>query len=343
MVTRRRALQLMFLTLGLAFGGGLLVFLIWRTGWNEFTGALVGFGLLPLAGFVTISLLNFCLYTLRWKVILDDMIKKELRIPFHRLFMHRMSGYAAGYLTPAAQVAGEPVRVAMLRTDGIPLKEATGSVVLDLAFEITSFVVYVIAGIVLALVQGLGAGGDLLWPLLFVVALLGFLVAFFIFTASGAGFFHHAIGITGLRRLKAMAKFEKWLEEMEGLMSQFFTGKGLVVMFIVFLSFIMTAFKAVEVAYIANFFGASIELRDAFLMSTLPGVALLLPVPGGLGVFEGSNAALFTVLGLSINAVAFTMIVRARDFLFIALGVIHAIQRGESLVGGGSSKIDRRT
>lgn len=332
MASRRRALHLFFLLLGIALGGGLLVFLIWRTGWTEFTGALIGFGLLPLLGFIGISLLNFCLYTLRWKIILDDMVKKELRVPFLRLFAHRMSGYAAGYLTPAAQVAGEPVRVAMLRGDGVPLKEATSSVVLDLAFEITSFVMYVIAGIILAFAQGLGADGNLLWPLLFVIVLLAFLLAFFIFTVSGAGFFHRMIGLTGLRRFKPMANFEKWLAETEGLMSRFFAGKIGVILFIVFLSFTMTAFKAVEVTYIAHFFGVTLELRDAFLMSTLPGVALLLPVPGGLGVFEGSNAAMFALLGLSMNAIAFTMIVRARDFLFIAWGVMHAVRSGEKII-----------
>jgi len=86
------------------------------------------------------------------------------------------------------------------------------------------------------------------------------------------------------------------------------------------------------VAFITHFFGVEITIRDAFLMSTLPGVALMLPIPAGLGVFEGSNAAMFALLGIQINPVAYTMVIRARDFLFIALGTFHAVRSGEKLV-----------
>lgn len=328
----RQILSRVFLGVGLLIGGGLIAVLIQQTGPQDLIDHLVLFGVLPLCGFIALSLLNFCLYTWRWKLILDDMVERKQRLSFAQLFMHRMSGYAVGYLTPAAQVAGEPVRVALVKGDGVPLQPATSSVVLDLAFEVTSFVVYVIAGLVLAFADGLGAGGDLLWPLVFVLVLLAVLASFFVFTVSGAGFFHRLTSVPPLNKLKAMRKFSVWLEQTETLMTKFFAGKKLKILFIVGLSFVMTAFRAVEVFFITYFFGVSISLQDAFLMSTLPGVALLLPIPGGLGVFEGSNAAMFALLGIEINPVAFTMIVRARDLLFIAIGVLHAVLRGERIV-----------
>jgi uncharacterized protein (TIRG00374 family) len=328
----RRLWSRLFLILGLGLGGGILFLLIKQTGPQDLLETLVTFGWLPLLGFLAISLLNFCLYTWRWKLILDDMVEPGQRIPFFRLFMHRMSGFAAGYLTPAAQVAGEPIRVAMVKGDKVPLQPATSSVVLDLAFEITSFVVYVIAGLALAFAQGLGADGALFWPLVFVLVLLGILGSFFVFTVSGAGFFHRLIGGFGLRRFGPMRRFETWLQGTEKLMTKFFAGKPLKILLIVFLSFTMTAFRALEVFFITFFFGALISFSDAFLMSTLPGVALLLPVPGGLGVFEGSNAAMFALLGISINPVAYTVVIRARDLVFIAMGVFHAVRRGEQVI-----------
>lgn len=328
----RQMFRRVFFGVGLLVGGGLIVLLIQQTGPKDLLEHLLLFGVLRLFGFIAISLLNFCLYTWRWKLILDGMVERRQRLSFSRLFMHRMSGYAVGYLTPAAQVAGEPVRVALVKGDGVPLQPATSSVVLDLAFEVTSFVVYVIAGLVLAFASGLGADGDLLWPLVFVLVLLAILASFFVFTVSGAGFFHRLVNVPPLNRLKSMKKFSVWLEQTEMLMTKFFAGQKLKILFIVGLSFVMTAFRAVEVFFITHFFGVSISLEDAFLMSTLPGVALLLPIPGGLGVFEGSNAAMFTLLGIQINPVAFTMIVRARDLLFIAIGVLHAVLRGEKIV-----------
>ncbi len=331
-MVNRRLLSRAFLFAGLLFGGSIVFLLIRQAGPAALLENLAGFGWLPLSGFIGISLINFCLYTWRWKLILDDMVDKRQRIPFSRLFMHRMSGFAAGYLTPAAQVAGEPVRVAMLKSDGVPLQPATSSVVLDLAFEITSFVVYVIAGIALAFAQGIGTNGSLLWPLVFVLILLAVLGSFFVFTVSGAGFFHRLIGGLGLRRFKPLRKFEVWLEGTEKLMTKFFVGQEAKVLLIVLLSFVMTAFRAVEIIFITHFFGFEISVRDAFLLSTLPGVALLLPIPGGIGVFEGSNAAMFALLGIGINPVAFTMIVRARDLVFIAIGVVHGVRRGEKVI-----------
>lgn len=328
----RRWLSRVFLIFGLGIGGLILYWLIAETGWQNLFDSLSLFGLLPLLGFIAISLLNFCFYTWRWKLILDDMMGTAKRIPFGRLFMHRMSGFAAGYLTPAAQVAGEPVRVALLRGDGIELQPATSSVVLDLAFEILSFTVYVIAGLGLAFGWGLGVDGSLLWPTIMILVIFGMLMTFFGFTIRGVGFFHRLISALGLRRFEIMKRAEIWMQETEKLMTKFFDGNSGKIFGVVGLSFVMTAFRAIEVGFIAYFLGTGLDLGQAIIMSTLPGMALFLPIPGGLGVFEGSNVAAFALLGLAVNPVAFTLIVRARDLLFIAIGVVHAVFRGERLL-----------
>jgi uncharacterized protein (TIRG00374 family) len=121
-------------TIATSLGGALFAFLIWKAGPATIWKSLSSFGVIPFAIFLLLSLLNFGLYTLRWKIILGTM-EKGGEVRYFRLFLHRMSGFATGYLTPAAQVAGEPVRVALLATEGILSKTATSSVVLDLAFE----------------------------------------------------------------------------------------------------------------------------------------------------------------------------------------------------------------
>jgi len=316
---------------GLALGAGIFAFLIYKTGAGEIWRSLVAFGLLPLVGFISISLANFVLYCVRWKLILDAMLPVGKRVSLPKLFLSRMSGFAAGYLTPGAQVAGEPIRVALLHDDGVPVKEATSSVVLDLAFEVTAFIVYVAAGLGFAFANGFGSGPGLYWSVLFISVLLVFMVGFFVATITGNGFFHHLLRATRLSRFKSVAVFERWLIETELLMSEFFIGKTLRILCVIALSLIMATFKAVEAIFIAHFFGVDLPVTDALLMSTLPGVSLLLPVPGGLGVFEGSNTALFELLHLPINPVAYTMIIRLRDFFFISIGVAYAVWRGEAL------------
>ncbi|MFA5947116.1 MAG: lysylphosphatidylglycerol synthase transmembrane domain-containing protein [Patescibacteria group bacterium] len=332
MAVKRKIFKTVLFILGLLAGGGLFFFLLWRTGISNVIDSLLAFGILPLLLYFGISILNFSLYSLRWKIILDAMLPKGERVSYGKMFMNRMSGFAAGYLTPGAQVAGEPIRVAMLLADGVSGKVATGSVVLDLAFEVTTFVIYVALGLGFALTHGLANSSGVTGSIIFISALLIILIGFFVMTIRGGGFFHKLMRVSQLSRIKTINNLEHWLIETEALMSEFFVGRLKVVATVVGLSFIMAMFKAVEAIYIAHFLGVNVKLSDAFLMSTLPGVSLLLPVPAGLGVYEGSNEAMFSVLGLPINAVAYTVIIRMRDFVFIGIGVTYAIIHSERLV-----------
>lgn len=329
---RARTRHTVFFALALALGGGLFAYLVMRAGLASTAASVRDFGAAPFLGFVALSFFNFLMYSWRWQIIVNDMLPRERRIPLWRMFLHRMSGYAAGYLTPASQVASEPVRVAMLRSEGVPLKEATSSVVLDLAFEIAAFVVFVISGVVLAAASGMSGGKALLGAEVFAGILVVVLVLFFWTIASGRGFFSGFLRVVGVHKTKRFAAAYTWMRDMERLMTTFFAGKPWTIAGIVALSCFVVSFRAVEAAFMAFFFGETLTLRDAFLLAALPGVVLLLPVPGGLGLYEGTNAATFAMLGLSLNAVAYTGIIRLRDFIIIGIGVVHAITRGESIV-----------
>lgn len=74
--------------------------------------------------------------------------------------------------------------------------------------------------------------------------------------------------------------------------------------------------------------GVNLSFTQAFLSSTIPYFALLLPVPGGLGILESGHTAVFLLLGVSINAFAFVFIIRLRDFIFILFGLIRGWHRG---------------
>ncbi len=329
MTMTRRTRQQLALALGLLAGAGLFVYMVVQSGWQDVFSALYSFGPLAFLGFFVLSLLNFCVYTWRWRLILQGMSKH--RISFFGLFFDRMAGFATGYLTPAAQVAGEPVRVAMLKTRGLSVAEATGSVVLDLAFEIGAFVAYVAAGILLAIFAGLGGASDYVLPLIFLGCLLGIVLSFFIFLASGTRLFDRLAHSAPAHRFRFLREFFVWLFEVQGYMRHFLQGGKSRLFSVAFLSFVTVGFRAVESFYLLYFLGVILSARDAILLSTLPGLALLLPIPGGLGIFEGSNAAAFTLLGLTVNAVAYTIVIRFRDALFILIGIVHAAKRGELL------------
>jgi uncharacterized membrane protein YbhN (UPF0104 family) len=115
-------------------------------------------------------------------------------------------------------------------------------------------------------------------------------------------------------------------------MREFLTSEASPRLRVALLAFIVIAFRVVEVFYLAWFFGVSLTFAQAFLGATLPGIALLLPVPGGIGFFEGGFAAVFETLGIPLSAVAFALLIRLRDIVFIAIGSFWIARRGERLL-----------
>lgn len=315
--------------LSAALGITLLYVLLAREGFGNIVEHIRAFGFWPFVGFVGISMVNFMLYSIRWTMILHRQVsERRYKLSVWRMYWHRMTGYAVGYLTPLNQAGGEPVRVALLCADGVPSQGAVASATLDIAFELCSYVVFIALGVVLALVEHQGGVQTLVIMGIGLSIAFCILMTFFIALARGKSMAHPFFHRFRLNKIKRLRGFEIWLEDTEKLMQRFFAGGTSRVFFISILSMAMVAFRVVETFYIAWGFGVSLNFAQAFLISSLPGLALLLPVPGGLGLFEGGFAAVFAALGVGMNPLAFSMIIRLRDAVFIVLGVGHMIRTG---------------
>ncbi len=314
-------------------GLAVLAFLIWHEGPESVEENIIAFGLLPIVGFVLISMANFTLYSLRWQIIINSHLPAEYKIPLRKMYLHRLAGFAMSYLTPAAQVGGEPVRIAMVSTEpGVSLRAATSSVVLDIAFELSAYIVFILAGVLLALWEGLGDGNSFLVIGIGLLLLLLTLVAFFAAMAYGRGFFSHFFRLFGLSKIKSLKKIEKGMLDSEKLMSEFLASSFSRVLIVSFLSLAVFSFRVIEVFYIAYFFGVNLNFASAFLTATLPGIALILPIPAGLGIFEGGFSAVFSLLNIPLSAVTFALIIRIRDALFISTGVIYILTKGRTFI-----------
>jgi uncharacterized protein (TIRG00374 family) len=322
-------------TIGVLIAGGIGVALLYALLAKEGFGNIVEhvrfFGFWPFVGFVVISMLNFILYSLRWQMILHRQVgKASQRLSLWRMYWHRMTGYAVGYLTPLNQAGGEPVRVALLIADKVPSQSAVASATLDIAFELCSYVVFIALGVIFALVEHQGGTGTLVTMGVGLAVAFAIFLSFFIALARGKKMACTLFRKLGLDKIKRLRGAEHWLEATEDLMRGFFAkGKGGVIGISV-LSMAMVAFRVVETFYIAWGFGVALNFGQAFLISSLPGLALLLPVPGGLGLFEGGFAAVFTALAVPMSPVVFALIIRLRDVVFIGFGVIHMVRTGTS-------------
>lgn len=314
---------LMFVLLFLA-GGGIFIGLLAHEGIAHVIATLVVFGIGPFVLYVIISLTNFALYAHRWQVILNKGLPKEKKMSFIRLYLHRMSGYAFMNILPLSLFGSEPVRVGLLHDDGVPLKIATSSVVIDLAFETTAFILFISIGVILALVDGISLGNIGVLAIVAIGLLAGVIGLFYAAIISGKGFFSALFRFFRLHRIKRLHATEEWLEGMEEQMRMFLRDKPWLIVWLLLLSMVMISFRTFENWFIAHFLGVQLNFTQALLSSTLPSFALLVPVPGGLGFLEATNTGLFALLGVPIDALALVLIMRLRDMIFITIGLTHA-------------------
>jgi uncharacterized protein (TIRG00374 family) len=326
---KRIILFIVFLILGIA----LFVGVVLQTGLPAIWTNLRQFSFLNFLIFLFLSTLNFCLYTLRWDIILRHIHHDPReRIPFGRLFLHRMSGFALSYLTPTAQTGGEPLRIMMLNHDGIPSKTAVSSVIIDKALEFAALIVFISVGVALALIDGsLPAKTELFFYILLIV-FISLVFWFYYSSVKEIGFFSSILRFTRLNRFSRLKRIEEKFMEVERQMSEFYKNHLRIFVLLIFISLIISAFLLLEHYLVARFMGVRLTFFQTFLASTIPYIAYMVPIPGGIGLLEGGHAAMFSLLGVNINAFVLVFIIRMRDLVFVMVGLLHASKQGMQML-----------
>lgn len=332
-MTRRSLIRGLFFFLSLIVGIAVFWALIAKEGWSFILESLYDFGWLPFLGFLLLSLINFGLYSWRWQLIINAHPDQKKHLALHRVYLHRMAGFATSYLTPAAQVGGEPLRIGMLMGDGVSAKHSTSSVLIDVALELVVYISFIVCGVILALYDGNADGFSLEIIAVVLVIFLAILFGFFGAMARGRGYFTRLFRVFRLDKIKKFNKVYAFLKQTEELMTSFLHTAGYAKLgFIFFLALFVIGFRVFEVFYIAYFFGETLSFGQAFLVGTLPGVTLLMPIPASVGIFEGAFTAVFALLHIPISAVGFALIIRLRDAIFIFIGVTHGVRQGSILL-----------
>ncbi|MFC1748428.1 lysylphosphatidylglycerol synthase transmembrane domain-containing protein [Pseudomonadota bacterium] len=317
-----------FLVLGVV----LFVAVILQTGIGEIWHTIRTFSLFNFCAFLFLSFLNFCLYTLRWDLIIRNIYGDKPNVKFHKLFLHRMSGFAISYLTPSAQTGGEPMRVMMLSDDKVPTKHATASVIIDKALEIASLFVFIGVGMGLAIIDGSLPGKTEILLIAVLVALV-FIIFWFYFTSiKNIGFFSSIIRVLHINKIKRFRRIEEKILGIEEQMAVFYRKHLSTFMLLIVISFFISAFLLLEHYLIARFLGVQLTFFQTFIVSTLPYIAYIIPIPGALGLLEGGHAATFALLGININAFVLVFIIRIRDLVFVFIGLAHASKQGIALL-----------
>ena len=332
---KRIILFSVFLLAGIVLFAGV----IYQTGLGEIWRNLRAFSLLHFGVFVVLSFINFGLYTLRWHLILRAI--NHSSISFWRLFLHRMSGFALSYLTPSAQTGGEPLRILLLHHDNVSTQTATSSVVIDKGLELAALFLFIGAGLIIALFDGSLPAEihSVLWIIL--AFMFGTIFWFYFASMRNIGFFSSVLRFFRLHRLKRVQTLQDKILAVEEEMAHFYKKHVRTFLLLILISLVITSFLLLEHYLVARFMGVHMTFLQTFIVSTIPYIAFIIPIPGGLGLLEGGHAAVFATLGISINAFVLVFIIRIRDLIFVFLGLIHASQQGISMLRRAFSQTEK--
>jgi len=290
--------------------------------------------LLALNAFIALS------FSGRWWLILRALGQ---RVPYLRLSAHRLGAFGVSYFTPGTQFGGEPLQVYLIGEGyAVPLSAAITSVTLDKTIELlVNFSVLAAGVIILLLAQGtilpvilpgLAAHGALAFSALLLAAPAAFLAAVWAGARPVGRFVALITRVLGsaddprvgwrARLAPAVMRAGEALSAVDELATAFFRHHPRAVVLALIISVLSWIGMLAEYWLMAGFLGARLTLLQATLALTAARVAFLLPLPGGLGVLEASQALAMSVLGFeSALGVSLALLIRGRDMLFGVIGL----------------------
>jgi glycosyltransferase 2 family protein len=331
-----RSSAMKYFIFGILFSVGSLLFayVIHQTGVGAIWSTVSQMSALNCSLYLLLGLSIFGLYALRWKIILNCHGHK---VGFIKIFLHRLAAYGVSYITPA-QLGGDPVRIYLLsESENINLRDSTASVITDKLFELTALVIFITAGVVYLAFTNLVSNGTQ-WLLYGVMA--GFIALLYYAykkVADGTGFFRSIFKLLHLHKIKKLQHLESKIERTENRIADFLNHtyhRRTTIPMISILSLTIVSFSILEHWLLASFLGINLTFTQAFLVSTIPLVAYILPLPLGIGVFEGAHVGLFALLGYSpATALAIVLGIRTKDLIASLIGFIYASSHGVHLIG----------
>jgi uncharacterized protein (TIRG00374 family) len=258
----------------------------------------------------------------RWWLILRALGHP---VPYLKLIRYRLASFAVSYFTPGPQFGGEPLQVlALRRHHQIPVTVGTASVSLDRLLEMIANFTFLVFGISFALLGTWFPGGWQGLGLLLSLGLLGFPLAYLVFMLLGLTPLRMLV--TRMPRVIANNQMSIAVQEVEGQMSRFCVGYPQTVLTASLVSLGIWVGLIFEYWLLTRIVGLNLSFLQAVSALVAARLALLTPLPGGLGALEASQVVAFQILGFepSIGGMI-ALLVRMRDLFFGFLGLSNVV------------------
>jgi glycosyltransferase 2 family protein len=286
---------------------------------------LQGYQLLLLLGINGLILL---LLNGRWWIILRGYGQ---RIPFLALFGYRLATFGVSYFTPGPHMGGEPLQVLLVeREHATPRTVAIAAVSLDKSLELLVNFAFLLAGVLVIFRQR--TLGDIVrieatW---FAAVLLILPSAYLL--AVWAGNTPLAWLARRFLRLPIWSRIPIWYSRLERVkitlyasekqMTHFCRRAPLALASAFLVSILGWLLMVAEFWLMVSFLGTSLTILQLITALTAARIAILLLLPGGLGVLEAGQALAFGTMGLNpAIGISASLLIRLRDVIVGIIGL----------------------
>jgi uncharacterized protein (TIRG00374 family) len=279
--------------------------------------------LLIIANGLVILLMNG-----RWWLILR---RQGHPIPYLTLTGYRLAGAGLSYFTPGPQFGGEPLQVLLIeRNYQVPRATAVAAIALDKTLELIVNFSFLTAGIVLLwqirLMGDLGGWQTAVIPLLLLSLPLTFLLSIWFGQQPLTYLVQRVMRLLSWRkysdRMNIIQRLQLGIQASEQQLALFCRNNPRTLSHAFLISLLGWAALIAEFWLMLSLFGIQLTFVKMLVALTAARIAILLPLPGGLGTLEASQILVLTAFGFSpATALGFSLLIRARDILLACLGL----------------------
>lgn len=282
-------------------------------------------GLQPhhLAILLGLNLFIYSLITLRWWIIVRA---DNRQVAYWSLFMVRIAVFGVSYFTFGPHVGGEPLQVLHLqRRYGVAFTRATASVIMDKLLELLANFVLLALGLTSIFQAGiLSTNRGSSWLSLSGLVLLCLWPPVHILLMYGKKYPMTAL-LRRIRLIKQDSKTLRFIAASERMAGAFCRRHLNALLAAIGISVLAGAGMVTEFALIANFLGIHIPFWQTVSAWTAGWLALLAPLPGGLGALEASQVFALGLFGVPAStAIGVSLVMRGRDVLIGGMGLLLA-------------------
>ena len=312
------------------------LFLFWlvvgRAGWGRLSEAFILFLSFKGALIILLTLIIAVISILRWKLILHsqgiDLRAKDLG----KLWT---VGFAMSYLTPVALFGGEAFRIYLTKKKfNLSWEKSAASVVIDKILDGTLFLMFLIAGILAFLFYGYFPSKMMAWLVgLIILGLVGLLLLFYFKALNKESFLEWLLKFLKIKKEKIKnTPNGKIIFETEKEVIRFFSPKRKAFWKGLGLSFLRYFLLFLRAGILIFFLKEGIEVSKVLAIYGFSNLALLFPLPAGLGSLEAASAFSFGALGLGWSlGTIFGMVWRGADLILCLIGIFFLVKFGADL------------